>query len=348
MVEIKDYLPSLVIWEITLKCNLKCLHCGSSGGKARINELSTKESLKLCKDLAELGFKGIALVGGEPFLRKDWYVLAKKIKDLGMKLSIVSNGFVDGKKIVPELTKLEADSVQISLDGASSQLHDSIRGVNGSFKKAVEFLRLSKNAGLSTGAITTISKMNFNELLDLKKFIINERIDWQIQEAVPIGRFPKKMVLSELEYYALGLFIAFNQKKYSSEGIFIRGPHNLGFHSRLIPRLGSYPEWKGCWAGRTVLGIQSNGNVKGCLALSDDFIEGNVRKRNIIDIWNDPNAFEFNRKFKKQDLGKNCTGCKYGEICKGGCTTRSNILTGKLHNDCHCYYRIENSHLIKK
>ena len=76
--------PDITVWELTLECNLKCLHCGSSAGVKRADELTTKEALKLCHDLSDIGFKGIALMGGEVFLRKDWPIISKEIKDLGM------------------------------------------------------------------------------------------------------------------------------------------------------------------------------------------------------------------------------------------------------------------------
>lgn len=336
-----DLAPGIVVWEITLKCNLKCRHCGSSAGYARSNELTTQESLRLCRDFARLGFKGVTLFGGEPFLRKDWNILGKEIKDLGMKLSIVSNGFVNAKEILPELERLDVDSVQIGLDGASSKTHDYIRRVNGSFEKAIDFLRLLKKIGLSTGAITTVSKMNFKELPALKDLITKEEIDWQIQEGIPLGRFPREAVLSKREYYSMALFIAAAHKNLSSKKILIGKPHNIGFHSQFLKGIFSAEEWNGCWAGKKVLGIQSNGGVKGCLALSDDFIESNVRKRSIVDIWNDLNSFSYSRQFNKNDLGENCRGCIYGNTCKGGCSTRSNLFTGRFHNDPYCLYRLE-------
>ncbi|OYT56733.1 radical SAM protein [Euryarchaeota archaeon ex4484_162] len=333
--------PDIVVWEITLKCNLNCMHCGSSAGKTRPDELSTKEAIKLCRDLADIGFKGIALMGGELFLRRDWYEISKEIKDLGIKLSIISNGFVDAKKIVPMLTKLGADCVMVGLDGASPKTQDKIRGMKGAFEKAIEFLRECKRNGLTTGVITTVHKLNLKELPKIRDLIVKEEFDWQIQEATPIGRFPRNLALSEEEYYSLGLFIFSTQKKYSSNKFSIVGAHNFGFHSKYIPNLSLYPEWNGCYAGKTVLGIQSNGNIKGCLALPDEFIEGNIRERSVVDIWNDPDAFTYNRKFKVEDLGENCRGCKYGETCKGGCMTRSVTITGKTHNDPSCFYRFE-------
>ncbi len=333
--------PDITVWELTLRCNLKCLHCGSSAGLKRTDELTTKEALQLCHELSDLGFKGIALMGGEIFLRKDWPVISREIKDLGITLSIITNGYFDPKKIIPQLKKIEPECLMVGLDGASAEMQDKIRNVEGAYSKVTKFIRAAKEANLPIGIITTVHKINFRELPKIKNFIIEEQIGWQIQEATPIGRFPKKLLLSDEEYYTLGLFVYSMQKKYKTKEIPIVGVHNFGFFSRVIPNLSNYPEWEGCYAGKTVLGIQSNGNVKGCLAMSDEFIEGNIHKRNIKEIWNDPNAFAFNRKFKVENLGENCQQCKYGKKCKGGCLTRSSSITGIPHNDPNCYYRIE-------
>ena len=333
--------PDITVWEITLKCNLKCLHCGSSAGIKRADELTTTESLQLCHDLSDVGFKGIALMGGEVFLRKDWPIISKEIKDLGIVLSIISNGYFNPEKIIPQLTKLEPECLMVGVDGATAETQDKIRNVKGAFEKVKTFIRAAKKANLPIGIITTVHKMNFQELPKIRDFILEEKIGWQIQEATPIGRFPKQLVLSDEEYYALGLFIYSTQKKFQNKDFPIVGTHNFGFYSRAIPNLSNYPEWNGCYAGKTVLGIQSNGNVKGCLAMSDEFIEGNIRDRRIKEIWNDPNSFAYSRQFINEDLGENCQQCKYGNKCKGGCTTRSSSMTGITHNDPNCFYRIE-------
>ena len=333
--------PDIAVWELTLECNLNCLHCGSSAGKKRPDELSTREAIRLCHDLSDIGFKGVALMGGEVFLRHDWQTISKEIKDLGMILSIITNGFFNAQEIVPKLKRLETDCVMVGLDGSSANSQDKIRGVKGSFEKAIAFIRAAKQAEITTSFITTVHALNFNELSKIRDLAIQEGVNWQIQEATPIGRFPKKLLLSEEEYYALGLFIRSTQKKYATKNLTIIGTHNFGFHSSVIPNLSSYPKWNGCYAGKTVLGIQSNGNIKGCLALSDEFIEGNIRNKSIIDIWNDPKAFAYNRRFEIKDLGENCKGCEFGKTCKGGCTTRSSSITGSPHNDPYCFYRFE-------
>ncbi|MCX6663964.1 MAG: radical SAM protein [Euryarchaeota archaeon] len=333
--------PALAVWELTLKCNLRCMHCGSAAGSSRQRELSTTEACQVCQDLSALGCKGIALMGGELLLRKDWQVIAREIKDRGIILSLITNGYIDPKYSIPRLVKLEPECLMVGVDAASAGTHDAIRRVKGAFEKTMTFIRAVKKAGLRVGIITTIHKLNFKELSNIRELVLREELDWQIQETCPIGRFPKHLVLSENEYYALGLFIASLQKTMAKKPFCVVGAHNFGFHSKILPNLSSYPSWNGCYAGKTVLGITSNGDVKGCLTLPDEYIEGNIRKKKISDIWNDPTAFSSTRKFTLKDLGNNCKGCQYRRNCKGGCTTRSHSITGVPHNDPHCFFRIE-------
>jgi len=337
----QKYIPGQVVWETTLRCNLKCLHCGSSAGKARPNELTTKEALQLCNDLAELKTDGVCLMGGEPFLRKDWHIIAKQIKDLGMKLLFISNGYNISKEIISKLKELSPHSVSTSLDGAKAETHDYIRGVNGSFEKVMKYISLSKKENLPTTIITTVSKLNLKELPEIRDIILNKQIAWQIQIATPEGRFTNKFALSKEEYYSVALFIASMKKKYSVKELPVIGAHCFGYHSQHLPGLGLYQGWDGCQAGISILSIKSNGDVIGCLSTPEAYIEGNIRNKSIIEIWNDPNAFAYNRKFKVEKLGENCKDCKYGVTCKGGCLGMSYGFTNKPHNHPYCFYKIE-------
>jgi len=329
------------VWELTLRCNLRCSHCGSSAGKARPNELTTEEALQLCEDLAELKTQEVCLMGGEPFLRKDWHIIGKKIRDLGMKLMVISNGYNINKDIISKLVELEPHAVSTSLDGSTAEIHDGIRGVNGSFNKVMEYISLSQEAGLPTTVITTVSKLNIEGLPGIRDFLLNKGIAWQIQVATPEGRFPKKYALSKEEYYSVALFIASMQRKYKKGELPVIGAHCFGYHSRKFPCLGLYHIWMGCPAGIVVLSIKSDGDIIGCLAAPNTYIEGNIRDKSIKEIWNDPNAFAYNRNFKLEDLGENCKGCEFGETCRGGCTGLSMGFTGKIHNHPYCFYKIE-------
>jgi radical SAM protein with 4Fe4S-binding SPASM domain len=335
------YTPRQVVWELTLKCNLKCIHCGSTAGKPRKNEITTKEALKLCRDLKKINTEEVCLMGGEPFLRNDWFKIASKIKNLNMKLLFISNGFKINDEIISKLIKIDPYAVSFSLDGGTPKTHDYIRGVKGSFNKVMESITLCREKNLPLTIITTVNKLNFTELPQIKDFLVNTNIAWQLQIAAPEGRFPRRLALSKEEFYATGMFIASIQKKYTKNELPVIGAHCFGYHSNTLPCLGLYPEWIGCQAGISILSIRSNGDITGCLSISDKYIEGNIRNRSIIDIWNDPDSFSYNRKFDVKDLGENCKGCKFGVSCKGGCMGLSRSFTDNPHNDPYCFYKIE-------
>ena len=99
--------------------------------------------------------------------------------------------------------------------------------------------------------------------------------------------------------------------------------------------------WNGCQAGISTIGIQSNGEVKGCLSLPQEFIEGNIRDNLISDIWQKPGFCSYNRDFKESDLNNSCIGCKYGKKCRGGCLGVSIGVTGKSNGDPYCLKTIE-------
>ncbi|MDP6154763.1 MAG: radical SAM protein [Candidatus Thermoplasmatota archaeon] len=159
------------VWETTLACNMKCTHCGSSAGKARPDELDTGECIKLVEDLAQLGCGTVALMGGEPLVREDWVTIAGCVKDLNMDLSIVSNGLLM-EKYMDRISSLEPKVVGISLDGLE-KTHDSIRR-KGSFKTAMNAIKLLRDADIQVTVISTVSTKNFNDLIKMKDLIIKK------------------------------------------------------------------------------------------------------------------------------------------------------------------------------
>ena len=329
---------SCAVWEITLKCNSKCIHCGSRAGSARSDELNTEEALKLVKELHSCGYKGVALMGGEPLIREDWFEIAKEVKKYKMDLSIVTNG-LNLVNHIQKLKKLDVDCVSLSLDGGIPGTHDYLRGIKGAYDKTINAMKTLKKEKLPVSIITAINKKNLKEVDLIKNLILDQNISWQIQLAVPIGRFPKELMISREEYYALAMFIAINVKKYSYRRLPVIGAHCIGYFSRFIPNLGLAP-WVGCQAGYSVLGIQSNGNIKGCLTLSDKFIEGNVRTQSLKEIISNPYAFNYNRNFKKENLYGYCKNCDMVNECKGGCLGTRHALNSE--DSPYCLRAIEN------
>jgi radical SAM protein with 4Fe4S-binding SPASM domain len=344
----RKYIPRSTLFELTLRCNMRCLHCGSSAGTKRIKELSTEEWIRVTRELSDMGGNYITLLGGEPFLRSDWFEISKAINDYGLNLTIISNGLLINEEMISKLRTLDLYSMAISLDGGTSESHDKIRQIKGSFKQCKKVLSMLKDAGINTSVVTTLNKINFEDLPSMRDFLLDKGIAWQVQIAVPIGRFPKSMMLSEKEFYSAALFIATTRKNYGLKRLPVMGAHCFGYNSSYLSNVNIIPFWKGCQAGVSLLGIQSDGGVKGCLSLPDEFIEGNIREKSLSEIWNGPNFCSYNRDFKIQDLGNYCKDCKYGKSCKGGCMSVSTSVTGEKHNDPYCFRLIEESPYFEK
>lgn len=332
-----------VVWELTLGCNLKCLHCGSTAGGRRAEELSTREALALCADLKKSGCLGVALMGGEPLLRKDFFEIASRVRDLGMELSVITNGTIHSEEIFENLKKLRPRAVAVSLDAADPALHDKIRGAAGAFRKSDDFINRCLKEGLPVSVITTVHKLNLGELAKLRDLIKGRGIAWQVQTAGGEGgRFSKEFLLDPEEFYAVGLFVEACRREYSPEELPVIGAHDLGYNSRLLKNVSLYEKWEGCQAGISVAGVRSDGGVMGCLAINDDkYLEGNVRQKSFYEIWNSPDSFRYTRGFKKEQAGPNCAACGQVETCKGGCNEMSLMKTGALHNDPYCFRRLE-------
>ena len=337
------YKLSCVVWELTLACNLKCIHCGSTAGGRRARELTTGEALKICGDLKKTGCQGVALMGGEPLLRSDFFVIASRIRELGMELSVITNGTVHSEEIFGDLKKLKPRAVAVSLDAAGPALHDRIRGMGGAFAKTTAFIERCLKESLPVSVITTVHKLNLKELPGLRDLIKGRGIAWQIQTAgAEGGRFSTELLLDREEFYSVGIFVEACRRGYSPEELPVIGAHDLGYNSILLKNVSLYEKWEGCQAGISVAGIRSDGEVLGCLAINDvKFTEGNALETPFYELWHKPDAFSYTRGFTRDRGGVNCAACGHLENCKGGCSEMSLMKTGALHNDPYCFHNIE-------
>ena len=340
------YKLDTAVWEITLLCNINCLHCGSNATNVkRANELSTSEAIDLIEQLADVGCRRVVLSGGEPFLRKDWATLSMRIKDLSMQVSYISNGYIVDDNIIDLLKVIEPVGVSFSLDGCCAETHDYIRGKNGVFDRCINALNKTSKAGLYSSAVTSVHKKNLSELPKILDLLIENGVcAWQVQTATPQGRMPKELALNDEEYYLLAKFIAENRKKYDNI-IKIYEADCIGYYSPILSKDLYATKWKGCQAGLRVLGIESDGTIKGCLSLhGEGYTEGNIREHSLNEIWNDKNNFRYNRRFSPDLLTGICKGCKWGAICRGGCTEKALTCTGSPYESPYCLYNYEITH----
>ena len=106
--------------------------------------------------------------------------------------------------------------------------------------------------------------------------------------------------------------------------------------------------WKGCYAGRHLMGVDADGSIKGCLSLPREMIEGNIRTEKLRTIWEDPERFKYNRYFSPDMMEGFCKDCPKSDPCRGGCTVTAYASTGSKFNNPYCCYRLQRELAIQK
>lgn len=341
--------PKHCVWELTTRCNMQCLHCASDlgSGPRRSMELSLAEASRLCHDLKELDCENVVLSGGEALLHESWEVIARELVSLGINVSLISNGFLIEEGIADRIKAAGLCRVALSLDGMEPT-HNYIRSNSMSFGRVCRAFSILKNRGLQVNIVTHINRINRPELPQMEDLVAELGADvWRLQLGSPLGRLSRHRELC-LEVEELPLIEKFIVSARRRGRVYIDVGDNIGYFSRHESELrrsakpSPFGFWCGCSAGCLTVGIESNGNVKGCLSLqSEQFVEGNIREKSLVDIWREPGAFRYTRGFRTEDLHGYCKSCEYGEICRGGCTFMAFGTTGSPHNNPYCLYRIE-------
>lgn len=328
---------------------MSCFHCGSFAGVPREGELTTEEAVRLADELAALGCKKVTLSGGEPILRPDWYIIARRFVDLGVRTNIISNGWNWSDEHVRVAKDVGLATVGFSLDGFENT-HDTVR-CGGSFKRVVSALQNCRAGGLVTGVVTHVNRLNMHDLTPLREFLGGLGASaWQVQIGNPSGSMRKhpELVVPPEEILRLVPEIAGLREDVGSRPVIHPGD-NVGyygvFEKALRDQGAQIDFWIGCRAGCSVIGIESNGNVKGCLSLpsalhgKDVFVEGNVRDTPLAELWCREGAFPYNRTFDMQNLGGFCAVCRYNDICRGGCAWTAYSHTENRWDNPYCFYR---------
>ncbi|MDX2050936.1 MAG: radical SAM protein [Polyangiaceae bacterium] len=338
--------PIYAVWEITLKCDLACRHCGSRAGKARSDELSTEQCFDLIEQMAELGVKEVTIIGGEAYLRPDWLDIVRKIRDVGMQSTMTTGG----RGITPEHARAAREaglmSVSVSVDGLE-ETHDRLRGVTGSFQSAMAAIAAFRAAGVPVSANTQINRLSAREMPELLERLIVAGIHgWQLQLTVPMGRAVDEPDVLLQPYDLLKIFpmVAELKRRTVEARVTLWPGNNLGYFGPYESLLrGSMPEGHlgSCGAGRGTLGIEADGTIKGCPSLpTREFAGGNVLDNRLVDIWERAEALRFTRDRQvPRDLWGYCATCYYADTCRAGCTWTGFTALGKAGNNPYCHHR---------
>jgi 12,18-didecarboxysiroheme deacetylase len=345
----------VVVWNLTKRCNLKCLHCyAQATATAAPDELSQEEGLDLLRDLRDFGVPVVLFSGGEPLMRPDLYDLVAKTVAWGMRAVISTNGTLIDRDTAWRLKDLGLSYVGISLDG-TQEIHDRFRGQPGSFAAAMKGVTHCQERGLKVGLRFTVSRLNYLEvpaIFDLVEAYDIPRICFY--HLVYAGRGSKLVeeALSHGQTRELVDLILTRTRRLFDGGRTVEvltvdnhadGPY---IYQRLLqedPRraakvLELLQMNEGNQSGRGIGCVSWDGEVH-----PDQFWRhytlGNVRQRPFSEIWTDlSNPLMAQLKDKKRHVAGRCAPCRWLDICGGNFRVRAEALTGDLWApDPACY-----------
>jgi radical SAM protein with 4Fe4S-binding SPASM domain len=341
------FFPAYVVWELTLACDLACTHCGSRAGAKRADELTTAEALRVVGELAGMRAREVVLIGGEAYLHEGFLDIAAALRASGIEPTVVSGGRGITRDLAERMAQAGVARISMSVDGLEAT-HDRMRSLRGSFAAAMQALSHARDAGMIIAANTNLNRLNMGELERLYEHLSAQRIaSWQVQITTPLGRAADRtdMILQPWDLLDVVPRVAALKRRAFSEGITLMPGNNLGYfgpEEALLrsPHEGGSDHWAGCQAGRFVMGIESDGAVKGCPSLQTAaYVGGNLRQRPLAEIWAGAPELAFARARTVDDLWGFCRTCPFAEVCLGGCSFTAHAVFGRSGNDPYCHFR---------
>jgi len=303
--------PICLTWELTYACNLACVHCLSSSGRRDPRELTTAECRSVIDELERMQVFYVNIGGGEPTVRKDFFELVDyaTAHHVGVKFS------TNGSRITPEVARRLAANdyvdVQISLDGATAEVNDAVRGA-GSYDTALRAMENLAAAGMRGFKISVVvTRHNVGQLDDFKA--IADRFDAQLRitRLRPSGRgadvWPELHPTAEQQRELYDWLVARGEDVLTGDSFF-----HLAAYGQALPGLNL------CGAGRVVCLIDPVGDVYACpFAIHDAFLAGNVREPGgFAGVWRDSELFT---ELRGPQSGGACASCGHYDACRGGC-----------------------------
>lgn len=338
-----DSFGPVVVYNCTLKCNLKCLHCYSFSQTNRCaDELNTAQAKKLLSQLTEVSCPAVLFSGGEPLLRGDLFELLAEANRLNLRTVISTNGTLIDSAAAGKLAKAGVSYVGISIDGEES-FHDEFRASKGSFKAAVTGIENCQKAGIKTGLRFTITKANAGQIpfvFELAASTGTRRICFY--HLIRTGRAKELMVnknnlnavsytLNAVETHQAVNTIIEKTKEFVQENlvdeVLTVGNHADGPFLLLKMLKENNTNYETARKLLLVGGGNKTAEKIGCVSYNgtvhpDQFWHnyslGSVKDKTFKTIWQNPDEPVLNKlRNKKKFADQRCLECKWFELCKG-------------------------------
>ncbi len=329
---VKPYLLSL---SVTSRCPLDCPHCFMDA-RRQGHDMHPEMVAKVLGDLKDLNpFTMVIITGGEPMLRKDLEDIVKLSSDLGFVTVLATTGIGFSEERGKRLVEVGLKGVSVSVDSVDPHFHDSFRGVKGSWKRAIETLKICKDLGLETQINTTVTDQNLDQIEEIRDLAVDLGVKiLNFFFVVCTGRAVRSFISSERYEEALRRIgnLALRERR-----VMVRprcAPHIYRFFPEFdLPVTGGT---RGCPAGRFYLRVDERGRVYPCPYLP--VVVGDISRETLREVWE---GSEILKTLRGEDYSGRCGLCRFRLIC-GGCRARALTETGDLMGeDPLCDYEPE-------
>ncbi|HWM57899.1 MAG TPA: mycofactocin radical SAM maturase [Pseudonocardia sp.] len=303
--------PICLTWELTYACNLACVHCLSSSGRRDPRELSTAEAKGVVDELQRMQVFYVNIGGGEPTVRPDFWELLDYAIDHNVGVKFSTNGIKLDAARARQLASTDYVDVQISLDGATAEINDHVRGP-GSYDTAMRALENLAAAGFAQPKISVVmTRQNVDQLDEFTAIADTFGAQLRITRLRPSGRGAD--VWDELHPTAAQQRQLYDWLVARGDGVLTGDSFfHLSAYGEALPGLNL------CGAGRVVCLIDPVGDVYACpFAIHEQFLAGNVRSPGgFQQVWQHSELFT---ELRRPQTGGACQSCLHYDSCQGGC-----------------------------
>ncbi len=334
-----SYVPHVVAWNLTRRCNLECAHCYIAAGpyESAASELETSECLRIVDELLAVSpAPMLILSGGEPLLRHDLTEIAAYASQRGATVVVGTNGTLLSDERIAALKAAGVRGIAVSIDSLRPSYHDNFRHGKGSLEDTIAALGRLRAQQLDFVIQTTATKGNRAELERVAQWSAEQgAVAFNCYFLVATGRGAGLSDLAPAEYEAVLADLARWQRQYRGQ-MMIRAkcaPHFMRHVHRADPDSPILNYRTRCPCGTQYCRITPDGKLTPCPYLPE--IAGDLRSQSFGEIWRGSPLF---RRLREGTLGGKCGRCEYQKLC-GGCRARAFALEGDvMAADPSCAY----------
>lgn len=310
----RDHSLMQLFWECTLRCNLRCQHCGSDcKTEEQRKDMPFEDFAKVLDSIAlhtDSHKVMVIITGGEPLMRADLEQCGRAIYQKGFPWGMVTNGFALSEERLVRLLQAGLRSVTVSLDGLENE-HDWMRGREGSFEKAVNAITSIVRSGVQNDVVTCVNARNLGQLKEIKELLIRLGVKaWRIFTVFPQGRAKNNpdMRLSGEQIRQVMEFI----KETRTEGLIRCNFACEGFLGRYEGEVRD--GFFACIAGLTVASVLADGSISACASIRSDYHQGNIYQDDFWTVWTDRFLLYRDHTWMHNGI---CANCRYFRWCQG-------------------------------